>query len=285
MPTLSFLLKCAESFLRHGGLLQARSEAEWILAHLLHCHRCDLYAHLKENVGRSTLVPFLSLVRRRGNREPLQYILEKSDFYNISLRNDRRALIPRPETEELVEWIVHTWKNWPPIRILDLGTGSGAIGIALAKAFPQSKVMAIDIDTAALELATENAKRNRIRNITFVRSHWFENVHECFDLIVANPPYLTATEIQNADPEVRNYEPIGALYAKQEGSAALLQILRTAEKFLKPSASLVMEMGLGHGNLLKTEALRLGFRSIQIRHDLSNRPRFFMASDRNSLDS
>ncbi|MDR2420312.1 MAG: peptide chain release factor N(5)-glutamine methyltransferase [Puniceicoccales bacterium] len=283
MPTLSFLLKCAENFLRQRGIAQARSEAEWILAHLLHCRRCDLHAHLGKKMERAVLSSFISFIRRRGHREPLQYILGESDFYNISLRNDRRALIPRPETEELLEWIVTTWKNQPPKRILDLGTGSGAIGIALAKAFFKSEVIAIDIDSDALDLAMENAERNHVHNIAFVQSHWFENVCGCFDLIVANPPYLTATEIQNADPEVRDYEPIKALYAEQEGMADLLQILKTAPKFLNPSASLIMEMGLEHGNLLKTEALRLGFHSVQIRRDLSDRPRFFVASDYDTL--
>jgi release factor glutamine methyltransferase len=285
MPTVSFLLKRAENFLRDREISQARLEAEWILAHLLHCRRCDLYGHLEEKLDPSILFPFISLVRRRGQREPLQYILEKSDFYNVSLRNDKRALIPRPETEELVEWIVKTWKDRPPGRILDLGTGSGAIGIALAKAFQKSEILAIDIDPDALELAKENAKENQISNISFIQSNWFGHVEGSFDLIVANPPYLTAAEIQNADPEVRDCEPVKALYAEQEGIADLLQILRTAQKFLNPSAALVMEMGLEHGNLLKTEALRLRFRSVQIRHDFSNRPRFFIASNNNTLSA
>jgi release factor glutamine methyltransferase len=277
MPTVSFLLKRAESFLKSRKIPQACPDAEWILAHLLHCRRCNLHVCLREKVDRSILSPFLSLVRRRGNREPLQYILGESDFYNVSLRIDSRALIPRPETEELVEWIANTWKDRSPICILDLGTGSGAIGIALAKAFPKSEVMAVDIDPDVLELAQENALGSQIANISFIRSDWFENVRGCFDLIIANPPYLSSEEWESAEPEVRNYEPRRALYAEQEGIADLLQILRAAKKFLKPSASLVMEMGIQHGDLLKAEALKLGFFPVWVRRDLFGRPRFLIA--------
>jgi release factor glutamine methyltransferase len=277
MPMVSSLLKRAENFLESRKIPQARPDAEWILAHLLHCRRCDLRVCLREKVDRSILSPFLSLVRRRGNHEPLQYILGESDFYNVSLRIDSRALIPRPETEELVEWLANTWKERSPGCILDLGTGSGAIGIALAKAFPKSEVMAVDIDADALELAQENALGNQIANISFVQSDWFENVRGCFDLIVANPPYLSSEEWESAEPEVRNYEPVRALCSGMEGAADLLAILRSAKLFMTSGATLALEIGIGYGDLLKAEALKLGFFPVWVRRDLFGCPRFLIA--------
>ncbi|MDR0445158.1 MAG: peptide chain release factor N(5)-glutamine methyltransferase [Puniceicoccales bacterium] len=279
MPTVLVLLDQAMHFLQHRQVQQPRSDAEWILADVLGCRRCDLYTLLEKSVDQVAVSEFRTLVGRRGRREPLQYILEVSDFYNVSLRNDGRALIPRPETEELVEFIVDVWKKKAPshVRILDLGTGSGAIGIALAKALPESEVMAIDIDSNALKLALENAESNCVSNISFRLSDWFENVEGCFDLVVANPPYLTQEEVRGAEPEVRDYEPIGALCSDQGGIADLLKILRQAWVFMTSGASLILEMGSNHGNLLKEEALKLGFCPVQIRRDVSGRPRFLIA--------
>jgi len=275
--TLAFLFQRAEKFLRHRGIAPARAEAGWLLAHVLGCRRWELPLRLREPVGRKLLAEFLPLLRRRGGREPLQYILKRSEFYNVSLRSDRRVLIPRPETEELVEWLVREWQKRPPASILDLGTGSGAIGIALAKVFSQSRVTAVDIEPPALELAKENARENRVTNITFLRSDWFEGVSGRFDRIVANPPYLSAEELESAGPEVRDHEPQRALLAAEEGRAELLKILRAARDFMEPAAWLVLEMGIAHGNSLKAEAQKLGFGFTRVRHDLSGRPRFFIA--------
>ncbi|MDR3143315.1 MAG: peptide chain release factor N(5)-glutamine methyltransferase [Puniceicoccales bacterium] len=276
--TLSSLLDRAVRFLQGRGVAAARVEVECLLAHVLDCRRCELHLRLREKVERALLAEFLPLLRRRGRREPLAYILEESDFHELSLRCDRRALIPRPETEELVEWLLDRWEKNPPAHVLDLGTGSGAIGLALAKAFPSSRVTAVDIDPEALLLAKENAESNRVSNIHFVRSDWFEKIRGRFDLIVANPPYLTAEELESAEPEVRDYEPRRALGAAEEGRAELLRILRNARDFMTPSAWLVMEMGIAHGELLKGEAENLGFSTVRIRHDLSGRPRFFLTS-------
>ncbi|MDR2377247.1 MAG: peptide chain release factor N(5)-glutamine methyltransferase [Puniceicoccales bacterium] len=276
--TLSFLLERAVRFLQGRGVGFARAEAEHLLTHVLGCRRCELPLRRGERVERALLTEFLPLLRRRGRREPLAYVLGESDFHELSLRCDRRALIPRPETEELVEWLLGRWEKNPPARVLDLGTGSGAIGLALARAFPRSCVMAVDLDPAALDLARENAERNRVDNIRFVRSDWFEKIQGRFDLMVANPPYLTAEELESAEPEVRDYEPRKALGAAEEGLAELLRILRSAKNFMTPSAWLVMEMGIAHGEVLKREAESLGFGSVHIRRDLSGRPRFFLAS-------
>jgi release factor glutamine methyltransferase len=277
MPTVLALLEQATHFFQHRKVQPPRSDAEWILAYALGCRRCDLYVRLRENVDRAVVSKFYALIYRRGKREPLQYILEKSDFYNVSLRNDKRALVPRPETEELVEFIVDVWKRNTPARILDLGTGSGAVGIALAKAFPGSEVMAIDIDSNALELALENAESNRVSNISFRLSDWFENVEGRFDLIVANPPYLTRKEIQGAEPEVRDHEPVGALCSAQGGVADLLKILGQAKLFMASNALLVLEMGITHGGLLKEKALKWGFYPVRIRRDVFGHPRFLIA--------
>ncbi|MDR0728194.1 MAG: peptide chain release factor N(5)-glutamine methyltransferase [Puniceicoccales bacterium] len=280
MPTvtLSSLLERAVRFLQGRGVGSARAEAEHLLAHIRGCRRYELPLRREERVERVWLAEFLPLLRRRGRREPLAYVLGKADFHELSLRCDRRALIPRPETEELVEGLLGRWEKNPPDRVLDLGTGSGAIGLALARAFPKSRVTAVDLDPDALDLARENAKRNRVDNVRFVRSDWFEKVRGRFDLIVANPPYLTAEELESAEPEVRDYEPRRALGAAEEGRAELFRILRSAGDFMSPPAWLVMEMGIAHGEVLRQEAENLGFTDVRIRRDLSGRPRFFLAS-------
>jgi len=215
---------------------------------------------------------------RRGNREPLQYIIGEVDFCDIRLKVDKRALIPRPETEELVTLLTEKELANAPKRILDLGCGTGAIAIALAKNFPDAEVVAIDASPDSLALAKENAALNGLeKRVSFVLSDWFQEVSGLFDCIVSNPPYLTENEWRTAQPEVKDFEPYSALVANQEGLADLANILRRAPAYLTEGGLLIMETGIAHHAELLQLAKTIGYTDTKSLKDDQQRARFFLA--------
>ncbi|MDR2628788.1 MAG: peptide chain release factor N(5)-glutamine methyltransferase [Puniceicoccales bacterium] len=243
MPSLIEILKQSEDFLKSKGVVTAKLDAELLLSHLLRCNRLSLHLHPYDNRDRHLLSQFQHMVSRRGNREPLQYIIGEVDFYGLSIAVDRNVLIPRHETEELVDIIISRFGNRPMGSILDLGTGSGAIGLALAKHFPKANVLAIDADQNALSMAQKNAMRNRIANIEFMVSDWLESIDGAFDMIISNPPYLTDEEFENAQDEIKKFEPKCALVSKNDGLADIFKIIGTAGRFLTKDGMLALETG------------------------------------------
>ena len=192
---------------------------------------------------------------------------------------DPRALIPRHETEELIELIVERLET-PPARILDLGTGNGAIALALASKYSDAKVTATDQSEEAITLAKENANAlNLSSRVTFMKGNWFEPLDEGarFDLIVSNPPYLTEAEMQTAEPEVIDHEPRGALASGQEGLDDLSLLLKSVPKHLAEGGLLALETGIGQAEVIKEMALEVSLYGQSV-EDLSKRPRFFFAS-------
>lgn len=266
-------------FLGRKGIENAQIDAEWLVAHVLKCQRLSLYLNYFKEVAEDDLVILRKLAKRRALGEPLQYLLEEENFYGNPLRVDQRVLIPRPETEELVYQLTQIWQNaTPPERILDLGTGSGAIAIALARLFPNIHVTAIDASKEALQVAQENASRSGVQGrICFIRSNWFSQVQGDFDYIVANPPYLSEKEWESAAREIRLFEPKRALVSAQEGLADLLTILKEARAFLRQSGVLVMETGVDQHATLHTQAKSFGYRKTQTTLDLAHKERFFWA--------
>lgn len=228
-----------------------------------------------EPLDEAKLSAIRELVRRRGKREPLQHILGQVDFFGAKLKSDRRALVPRPETEELCEILTEKFFTDPsaPIEILDLGTGTGAIAVALSLHFPNAKTVAVDASADALSLASENAEANQV-NIDFIKSDWFESVSGKFDLIVSNPPYLTQAEVDSAQPEVKFFDPISALISPQDGMADLEKILDNAKSHLKENGILALECGLGQPEKLTTAPQRFGFQRAEAIKDASKRVRF-----------
>jgi release factor glutamine methyltransferase len=192
---------------------------------------------------------------------------------------DRRALIPRPETELLIELITQRLVA-PPASILDLGTGTGAIALALATKYPEATVMAVDQSEDALALAGENATSLSLaERVKFLRSDWFAAVpvNEKFSLIVSNPPYLTEEEARTAQPEVRDHEPVSALVAADEGVADLEKIITGAKTRLAEGGFLACETGIAQHPRLKEIAERVGFARIESLRDLTGRDRFLFA--------
>lgn len=278
MPaTILETLQKAVAFLEKKGVPQARLSAEWLFAEALGCKRLDLYLRYESIVPEDVLAKLRTWVVRRANREPWQYIVGHAAFLDLELQVDPRVLIPRPETEELVMLLIEG-ATAAPQAIVDLGTGSGAIALALAKAYPEAVVVAVDKSQDALSVARHNAERLGLAaRIHFLESNWFSALEGRFDWIVANPPYLTEDELLGAAPEVKEHEPKTALVALEEGRLDLEVILKGAMDYLNPAGIIALEMGIHHGEGLLRYAQGLGYGNCEVKNDLSGRARYFFA--------
>lgn len=279
MQTLIELLEKTTAFFAKKGVEHARLNAELLFAHVLRCKRLDLYLQFERPIAEATLDALRPLVKRRGQREPLQYIVGNAPFGELTLKVDKRVLIPRPETEEFVEHLLRMGAaDAEPATILDLGTGSGAIALALAQRFAAAQVTALDVSDEALAVARENAALNGLNGrVTWLQADWFVDLAQQFTWIVANPPYLTEREWAAAAPEVKDYEPKGALVAADEGMADLMAILTAATKHLHPGGCVALETGLAHHRELAKQAEELGYASYRSLQDIHGHDRFFMA--------
>ena len=279
MPTLLEIIQKSADFLTKKGVESARLNAELLIGHALGLKRMQLYLQFERVLAEPELERIRPLVKRRSLREPLQYILGETEWSGLRLKVDRRALIPRHETELLVEMISEL-SMASPSTVLDLGTGSGAIALALAKLYASANVTAVDASEDALALASENASALGLAGrVTLLRSDWFSALPKatCYDLIVANPPYLTADETEAAAPEVREYEPVSALASADGGMADLRKIIEGAPAFLKSGGLLAMETGIHQHGALKGLVESAGFVRSESRQDLTGRDRFLFA--------
>ncbi|HEY1848339.1 MAG TPA: peptide chain release factor N(5)-glutamine methyltransferase [Opitutaceae bacterium] len=278
LSVLEVVRKTSE-FLASKGVESARLNSELIVGHALGLPRMRLYLEFERAVSEAELGSIREMVRRRGRREPLQYVIGHCEFHGLRLKADRRALIPRPETEFLVETLLGRLPS-PPARILDLGTGGGAIALALAKAYPEARVTAADSSADALALAAENAEAAGLSaRVAFVASDWFGSLlaGEKFGLIVSNPPYLSGDEAASAPPEVRNFEPARALASGAGGFADIAAIIAGAPGFLLDGALLAIETGPGHHALAGEAAAAAGLGRSESLKDLAGRDRYFLA--------
>ena len=280
MLTVLEIIKRTTEFLATKGVASPRLNAELLLGHVIGRRRMQLYLEFERPLTAAELDQLRPLVRRRGQQEPLQYVLGEAEFRGLRLKVDRRALIPRPETELLVE-LVHTWAGTqaPVLRALDLGTGSGAIAAALATLWPGAAVVAAERCPEALALARENfAALGLEGRIQPVAATWFDGVPPGpYDAIVSNPPYLTAAEVAATAPEVREHEPRAALEAPEEGLADLRAILEAAPGYLRPGGLLALETGCDHRAALCARLQAAGFQSVAAHQDLTGRDRFILA--------
>lgn len=278
MAMLSILeiVKRTTDFFTRKGIEQPRLNAELIIGHVLGLDRMKLYLQFERPLTEAELVPIRELVKRRGKREPLQYVLGSTAFHDLELKVDGRVLIPRPETEQLAERIQERLAS-PPRRIIDLGTGSGALALCLAQVYSVAEVTAVDTSADALTVAAQNASEAGLGDrVRFLESDWFASVpsDERFDLIVSNPPYLTEEEWASAAPEVRVHEPKLALVAEDEGCSALEQILRASRMRLATDGHLALETGIDQHARLVELAGTQGYSKIESLRDWSDRDRF-----------
>lgn len=285
-------LQALTAYLERHGIERPETDAEWLLSFVLHCKRLELFLTPEQVLTAEQTERLRALSVRRAQREPLQYIIGEVDFFGQKLHVDKRVLIPRPETEELVyqmqQYLTEKFFKEPSgspdiadgeqksLTILDLGTGSGAIAIALAALLPNIKLTAVDRSAEALAVAEENSVKNNVRErISFVQSDWFSNIKGTFDVIISNPPYVSEEEYRSLQPEVRCFEPKSALTAEDEGLADLKYILSKAHVFLKRGGLLVMETGCTQHTALHAYAKTFGYAKTQSTLDLSHRERYF----------
>ena len=250
--TIKTLIDVTAGYLREKGIDSSRLDAELLLSHLLRCRRLDLYLRFDQPLSEEELAGYRSLVRRRAGREPLQYICGRQEFWSLDFEVGADVLIPRPETELLVENALglHREGGLPggiAPRILDLGTGSGILAVCTAREIETARVRASDITMGALTLARRNARRHGVdERISWVQGDLFAPFRPSdqsrFDLILSNPPYVPEEELQGLAPEVRDHEPLRALNGGPGGMEVVRRILREAPAFLTQGGRLLMEV-------------------------------------------
>ena len=248
--TILKLLNWTTSYFKSHQVDSPRATAEILLAHTLDVERIDLYLRYDQPLCRNELTLFKDLLKRRVNREPVAYIVGHKEFWALDLKVTPDVLIPRPETECLVEAILELGRDEAPPRperILELGTGSGAIVLALASQQAGNLFYALDISTQALVLARENARRlGWADRIHFLAGDWFDPLNDdgrLFDMIVSNPPYIATPVIEQLQPEIRHWEPIKALDGDLDGLNCLRHIIDRAHSYLAPGGYLALETG------------------------------------------
>jgi release factor glutamine methyltransferase len=264
--TLAEVLKGATEYLAGRGIDTARVDAELLLARALDLSRIELYTQHDRPLTDAERTAARELVQRRGQREPLAYVLGDWDFRRLTLKTDRRALVPRPETEIVVERCLALLEGVEAPRIADVGTGTGAIALALKQERPDAIVVATDSSPDALELARENAAANEL-DVRFVQADLLAGIDGPLDLVVSNPPYVGAEELDALEPEVREWEPRGALV--DEGQTA--RLARDAQSVL--DGWLVLEVHEERAHAMSDELAKLGYRGVSIGLDLAGRER------------
>jgi release factor glutamine methyltransferase len=264
--TLAEVLAGATGYLAERGIESPRLDAEHLVSRALGLSRIELYTQHDRPLTESERAAARELVQRRGRREPLAYVLGDWDFRRMTLKTDARALVPRPETEVVVERCLALLEGVQAPRVVDVGTGTGAIALAIADERPDARVTGTDISAAALALAHENAAANALE-MTFVESDLLAAVGGSFDLVVSNPPYVLAAELESLEPEVRDWEPLGALI--DEGQTARL----ADEARAVLDGWLVLEAHAELAQDLAGTLTSLGYESVTVNPDLAGRDR------------
>jgi release factor glutamine methyltransferase len=279
---LTVLTKAA-AYLKDKGVPNARLDAELLLAHALGLKRLDLYLQFDRPLTEAELAAYRGFIRRRGMREPLQHIEGTVSFRELTLITDRRALIPRPETEILIDVLK---RHLPAARhdtreprVLDMGTGTGAIILSVARELPQCETWACDISPACLELTRVNAMRNGLPAPILIQSDLFSGFDDnmCWHAIVSNPPYIAEADAGSLEPEVRDYDPRNALVGGPEGWELPDALLAAALTRLEKGGILVMEISPPQFARLKERALSGGWTHVEGFPDYQQDNRFLVA--------
>ncbi len=275
--TLLEILKSTTAYFEKRGIESPRLNAEHLLAHSLGKKRIDLYVEFERVLTEEELAPLRDLVKRRGQGEPLQHLLGTVEFCGHVFLCDKRALIPRPETEELVELLAKSEIENPAAKILDVGTGSGVIALSLATKFPEAEVHAIDLSEDALSLAGENALAlDLVERVRFYRSDLLAQVVGEFDLIVANLPYVPATERESLSREVLR-DPESAVFGGERGDEIIRNLIAAAPQHLRAGGLLALEVGIGQADALCALLAAQNYHDISARHDFAGVTRFLLA--------
>jgi release factor glutamine methyltransferase len=275
------LLNWTADYLTQKGFENGRLETERLLAHSLDLDRIDLYVNFDRPLVPEELSHFKSLLKRRLEHEPLQYILGETEFYSLPFNVASGVLIPRPETEILVDQVRSVCSNefqeCETVNLLDVGTGSGNIAIACARHIPNAKTTAVDVSEQALEIAQQNAELNEVaEKVAFFQQDalgdWKTEYHQKFDVIVSNPPYISTAEYEKLDDEIKNFEPQKALLAGEKGLCFYHKFLPQLHNLLKPGGFVFFEIGETQAQQLSEFYSNNGF-SAEIIKDLAEKDR------------
>ncbi len=264
MATLEQLWNDGTEILKCAGVEEAELNAWYLLSEACSVTRADYLLEKKKEVGKEERKRYLDWIAIRATRYPLEYILGKQEFMGLEFCVNENVLIPRQDTEILVEKVIEVA---PGKRVLDMCTGSGCIAISIVKLGKPTKMHAVDISNGALEVARENAKRNEVA-VSFIESNLFENVSEQYDIIVSNPPYIESNVMKSLMPEVRKYEPMLALDGTEDGLYFYREISSVAPEYLSKNGEIFFEIGYNQGDAVTNILSESGFEHIKIWKDL-----------------
>ncbi|MBN1293105.1 MAG: peptide chain release factor N(5)-glutamine methyltransferase [Candidatus Latescibacteria bacterium] len=275
------IINIASEHLSEKGYENPRLEVERMLGSVLGLSRLDLYMAFDRPLTENELERFRSMYRRRLAHEPLQHIIGSTGFRDLEIKTDHRALIPRPETELLVDLAVTFLRERSNAFVADLGTGSGIIALSILYEVPESKAVAIDISGEALNLAKQNACQLGVENrIQFLNGDMLESLDNLgpFDAILSNPPYVRSGEIETLEPEVRSFEPRMALDGGPDGLQFIVPIVQNSHRFLKPGGLLLLECGDYHAESILKKITETGcYSNSEIITDLAGKKRIVKA--------
>ncbi len=299
--TIGRLVEWTRAYFDRKAVDQPRLEAEILLAHVLGLERIDLYMRYEHPVAEAERAAFRDLVRRRAEGEPTRYLVGTCEFMSLAFRVTPDVLIPRPETERLVEEVIRRVRAASPIpleaaaeggadeavasrvEVIELGTGSGVVAVSLAVHLPGARVTATDVSGAALEVARANVEAHGVADrVTLLEGDLYDALDaadaRAADFLLANPPYVAEGEWERLAPPIRNHEPRGALVAGPEGTEVIDRIVRGARAYLKPGGVLLVEIGEGHGRQARemAQAAR-GLVDVDILKDYAGRDRILVA--------
>lgn len=280
------LMKVSIDLLQKKGFDEARLNVELLLAHALKWQRIQLYTKFDKPLSKEEIRDFRSLFERRLNREPLQYIIGAAGFMGLQFRVDPRVLIPRPETETLVEQVMLIGNTFPPekpIAILEAGTGSGNIAVCLAKYLRHAHIISVDNSREALQVAELNAKVHEVTDrVSFKLLDVFEPVDQLllkrFDILVSNPPYCSLSDFEGFPLEVRKYEPRSATTDGKDGFEFFRRLVEIAPFVLSDGGRMAVEVGFGQAEKVKTMMTDSGMFNVSIVQDLQMIPRVVIGS-------
>ena len=275
MPVLNQYLREASQQLT-SITITPEFEAELLMAYVLNQSRSDLHAWPERMIDDEVATQFMNCIQRRLHHEPIAYITEKKEFWSLDLIVNRHTLIPRPETELLIESLLEIIPRHKPIKIADLGTGSGAIALALATEYPAATIYAADLSRDALLVAKKNAARLGLTNIIFVESDWCRALpNKRFDVIVSNPPYIAENDWDQYAQGLY-FEPKTALVSGADGLQAIRLICEQARDYLQANGYLMVEHGFDQAASVHEIFQQFGYNALNLKYDLSGQPRVTM---------
>jgi release factor glutamine methyltransferase len=275
MTSVLECINAGTAYLEKRGVEDARRNMQMLVAHHLKCTRMELYLRFDEPLEEKVLAPLRVDLKKRGERIPLQHLLGTVAFHQHEFRTDARALIPRPETEELVEWLIANLTP-PPSSVLDMGCGSGVIGLSLAAAWPSAVVTLADVSPDALALARENAELLGLTKVTFRESPLFSAIDGDYDLIVANLPYIPEKDRSSLTPEVM-HDPALALFSGDDGLDLIRLFCAQVKPFVRPGGLVAMEIGHDQADITAALLRSAGLAEVTVMKDISGIARFPLA--------